>query len=74
MSLTIQERSAKVIDRGRELGWTVNDSRLLHSGPIFTRVRLGLTIGIFVLSWILYQVTMESIQTIIEYYQLIEEL
>jgi hypothetical protein len=36
--------------------------------------KIGLTIGILVLSWILYQTTMESIHTIIEYYKLIEEL
>ena len=36
--------------------------------------KIGLTIGILVLSWILYQATMESIHTLIEYYKLIEEL
>jgi len=36
--------------------------------------KIGLTIGILVLSWILYQTTMESIHTLIEYYKLIEEL
>jgi len=36
--------------------------------------KIGLTIGIIVLSWVLYQITMESIHTIIEYYNLIEGL
>ncbi len=34
--------------------------------------KIGLTIGILVLSWILFQTTMESIRTIKEYYELIE--
>ena len=34
--------------------------------------KIGLTIGIFVLSWILFQATMESIRTLREYYKLIE--
>jgi predicted nucleic acid-binding Zn ribbon protein len=34
--------------------------------------KIGLTIGILVLTWILYQSTMESIRTIKEYYKLIE--
>jgi len=34
--------------------------------------KIGLTIGIFVLSWILFQTTMESIRTLKEYYKLIE--
>lgn len=36
--------------------------------------KIGLTIGILVLSWILYQATMESIRTLNEYYRLIEGL
>jgi hypothetical protein len=36
--------------------------------------KIGLTIGIIVLSWILFQATMESLRTIKEYYKLIEEL
>ena len=36
--------------------------------------KIGLTIGIIVLSWILLITTMESIQTLKEYYKLIEEL
>jgi hypothetical protein len=34
--------------------------------------KIGLTLAILVLSWILYRVTMESIRTIQEYYKLIE--
>ncbi|MDH3881564.1 MAG: zinc ribbon domain-containing protein, partial [Desulfobacteraceae bacterium] len=36
--------------------------------------KIGLTIAILVLSWILFQTTMESIRTLKEYYQLIEGL
>jgi len=36
--------------------------------------KIGLTIVILVLSWILFQTTMESIRTIKEYYKLIEGL
>ena len=36
--------------------------------------KIGLTIGILVLSWFLFQITMKSIQTIKEYYKLIEGL
>jgi hypothetical protein len=36
--------------------------------------KIGLTIGILVLSWFLFQVTMDSIRTIKEYYKLIEGL
>lgn len=36
--------------------------------------KIGLTIGILVLSWVLYQATMESINSLIEYYKLFEEL
>jgi predicted nucleic acid-binding Zn ribbon protein len=36
--------------------------------------KIGLTIGILVLSWFLFQATMESIRTIKEYYKLIEGL
>jgi len=34
--------------------------------------KIGLTIGILVLSWVLYQTTMESIRTLKEYYKLLE--
>jgi hypothetical protein len=34
--------------------------------------KIGLTIGILVLSWFLYQATMESIHTLREYYKLLE--
>lgn len=41
--------------------------------PQTTRAwKIGLTIGILVLSWILFQATIESIRTIYEYYKLIE--
>jgi predicted nucleic acid-binding Zn ribbon protein len=41
--------------------------------PQTTRAwKIGLTIGILVLSWILFQATMDSIQTIKDYYKLIE--
>jgi uncharacterized membrane protein YvbJ len=36
--------------------------------------KITLTIGILVLSWILFQTTMESIRTLKEYYKLIEGL
>lgn len=36
--------------------------------------KIGLTIGILVLSWFLFQTTMESIRTIKEYYKLINGL
>jgi hypothetical protein len=36
--------------------------------------KIGLTIGILVLSWILLQMTMESIRTLKEYYKLLDEL
>jgi hypothetical protein len=36
--------------------------------------KIGLTIGILVISWFLYQATMESIRTIGEYYKLLEGL
>jgi predicted nucleic acid-binding Zn ribbon protein len=36
--------------------------------------KIGLTIGILVLSWILFQTTMESIRTIKEYYKMLEGL
>jgi hypothetical protein len=36
--------------------------------------KIGLTIGILVLSWILFQMTMESLRTIKEYYKLLEGL
>ena len=34
--------------------------------------KIGLTIGILVLSWILFQTTMESIRALKEYYKLLE--
>jgi hypothetical protein len=34
--------------------------------------KIGLTIGILILSWILFKTTMESIRTLKEYYKLIE--
>ena len=43
--------------------------------PKTTRAwKIGLTIGILVLSWILFQATMESFRTLKEYYKLIEGL
>ncbi len=43
--------------------------------PKTTRAwKIGLTIGILVLSWILFQTAMESIRTITEYYKIIEGL
>jgi len=43
--------------------------------PQTTRAwKIGLTIVILVLSWILFQTTMESIREITEYYKLIEGL
>ena len=43
--------------------------------PQTTRAwKIGLTIGIVVLSWILFQATMESIRALKEYYKLIEGL
>ncbi len=43
--------------------------------PQMTRAwKIGLTIGILVLSWFIYKSTMESIRTIKEYYQLMEGL
>ncbi len=36
--------------------------------------KIGLTIGILVLSWIFFQMTMESIQMLKVYYQLLEEI
>jgi hypothetical protein len=43
--------------------------------PQTTRAwKIGLTIGILVLTWILFQLAMESIRTIKEYYKLIEGL
>jgi hypothetical protein len=43
--------------------------------PQTTRAwKIGLTIGILVLSWFLFRTTMESIRTIKEYYKLIEGL
>ena len=43
--------------------------------PHTTRAwKIGLTIGILVLSWFLFQATMESIRSIKEYYKLLEGL
>ncbi|MDH5768177.1 MAG: zinc ribbon domain-containing protein [Nitrospirota bacterium] len=36
--------------------------------------KIGLTIGILVLSWLLFQTTLKSIETLKEYYKLIEGL
>jgi hypothetical protein len=36
--------------------------------------KIGLTIGILILSWVLFRATMESIHTIREYYKLLEGL
>jgi predicted nucleic acid-binding Zn ribbon protein len=36
--------------------------------------KIGLTIGILVLSWVLYRLTMESVKTIMEYYKLLNTL
>jgi hypothetical protein len=36
--------------------------------------KIGLTIGIILLSWILFQATMESLRSLKEYYKLIEGL
>ncbi len=36
--------------------------------------KLGLTIGILVLSWVLYLITLEALRSILEYYRLIESL
>jgi rRNA maturation protein Nop10 len=48
---------------------------LIWLRPQTTRVwKIGLTIGILVLSWILFRTTMESIHTLKEYYKLIEGL
>ena len=43
--------------------------------PHATRAwKIGLTIGILVLSWILFKASMESIRTLEEYYRLIEKM
>jgi hypothetical protein len=43
--------------------------------PHTTRAwKIGLTAGILVLSWIFYQITLESLRHIEEYYKLMEEL
>jgi len=36
--------------------------------------KIGLTIGILILTWVLYRSTMESIRTIKEYYELLDSL
>jgi hypothetical protein len=48
---------------------------LLWWRPQTTRAwKIGLTIGLLVLTWILFQATMESIGTLKEYYKLIDEM
>jgi hypothetical protein len=48
---------------------------LIWFRPQTTRLwKIGLTIGILVLSWILFRATMESLRTLKEYYKLIEGL
>ncbi len=48
---------------------------LIWFRPQTTRAwKIGLTIGILVLSWILFQATIESIRTFKEYFKLIEGL
>ena len=48
---------------------------LIWLRPQTTRAwKIGLTIGIIALSWILYRTTLESIQILKEYYQLLEGL
>jgi hypothetical protein len=43
--------------------------------PQTTRAwKVGLTIGILILSWVLFQTTMASLRTLDEYYQLLNEL
>ncbi|MDA3918606.1 MAG: zinc ribbon domain-containing protein [Deltaproteobacteria bacterium] len=43
--------------------------------PQMTRAwKIGLTIGILALSWVLFQTTMESIRILKEYYRLLEGL
>ncbi len=43
--------------------------------PHATRAwKIGLTIGILILSWILFQMTMESLRTIKEYYKFLDGL
>ncbi len=36
--------------------------------------KIGLTIGILVLSWFFFQITMDAIRSITEYYKLIDQL
>ena len=36
--------------------------------------KIGLTIGVLLLSWALYQTTLESIHTLQEYYRLLDDL
>ena len=65
-------------------GRAFNLRRILHSPlalpliwwhPKMTRAwKIGLTIIIFVFSWILIQLSIESLRTIKEYYQLLESL
>lgn len=37
-------------------------------------LKVILTIAILILSWLMYKITRQSIETILEYYQLIEEM
>lgn len=36
--------------------------------------KIGLTVGVIVLSWVLFQTTMQSIRTLQEYYKLLDSL
>ena len=36
--------------------------------------KIGLTVGILILSWVLYLITLESLRAIQEYYELLESL
>ena len=48
---------------------------LIWFHPQITRAwKIGLTMGILVLSWFLFQTTVESVRTLREYYKLIETL
>jgi predicted nucleic acid-binding Zn ribbon protein len=48
---------------------------LIWFRPHMTRAwKIGLTIGILVISWVLFQAMMESIRTLNEYYKLMEGL
>jgi hypothetical protein len=48
---------------------------LIWFRPQTTRAwKIGLTIGILIISWVLFQLTLESIRTLKEYYKLIQGL